>query len=101
MPEVGRFISPDPVMPVDPWTSRTNYEMLTNPQRLNPYSYGLNNPYRYVDLDGNIPIDTIWDIGNIVYDIYILLISYSVNPTNTLNYYHWIPRQIIVYNMLN
>ncbi len=50
--EIGRFISPDPVGPVDPKTSKTNYEMLLNPQKLNRYAYGLNNPYRYIDPDG-------------------------------------------------
>jgi len=29
--------------------------MLLNPQRLNRYAYGLNNPYRYVDRDGMWP----------------------------------------------
>jgi RHS repeat-associated protein len=51
----GRFTSPDPVRPVDAFTSKTNYDILTNPQRLNRYAYGLNNPYRYVDPDGNWP----------------------------------------------
>ncbi len=69
-PNIGRFYSPDPVGPVDPWTSKTNYKMLLNPQRLNRYAYGLNNPYRYIDLDGNFPIDTVWDIGNVLYDVY-------------------------------
>jgi len=66
----GRFISPDAVGPVDPRTSKTNEDLLLNPQRLNKYAYGVNNPYRYVDPDGNIPIDTIWDIGNVIYDVY-------------------------------
>lgn len=65
----GRFLTPDPVRPVDPFTSKTNYEMLENPQRLNRYAYGLNNPYRFVDPDGEIPIDAVWDIGNIIYDL--------------------------------
>ncbi|MEW6110401.1 MAG: RHS repeat-associated core domain-containing protein [Nitrospirota bacterium] len=50
--EIGRFISPDPVGPVDPKTSKTNYEMLLNPQKLNRYAYALNNPYKYMDPDG-------------------------------------------------
>jgi len=51
----GRFLTPDPVQPVDALTSKTNAEMLNNPQRLNRYAYGLNNPYRYVDPDGRNP----------------------------------------------
>ncbi|HID69965.1 MAG TPA: hypothetical protein EYP35_05760, partial [Desulfobacterales bacterium] len=35
---------------------KVNQEMLLNPQRLNRYTYGVNNPYRYVDPDGNSPI---------------------------------------------
>ncbi|MCL4476728.1 MAG: hypothetical protein M1508_10960 [Nitrospirae bacterium] len=52
---MGRFISPDPVGPVNPWNSKTNYEMLHNPQLLNRYIYSLNNPYRYVDPNGKWP----------------------------------------------
>lgn len=50
--EIGRFLTVDPVGPVDPRTSKTNYKMLENPQLLNRYAYSLNNPYRYVDLNG-------------------------------------------------
>jgi RHS repeat-associated protein len=53
----GRFISPDPVYAVDPATSKTNTALLANPLRLNRYVYGLNNPYRYVDPDGNMSQD--------------------------------------------
>jgi len=67
--EIGRFISPDPVGAVDPFSSTTNTALLTNPQRLNYYAYSLNNPYRYVDPDGNIPLDTVWDIGMLAYDL--------------------------------
>ncbi len=49
---LARFGSVDPIGPVDPWTSQTDYAYLTNPQRLNRYVYGMNNPYRYVDPDG-------------------------------------------------
>jgi RHS repeat-associated protein len=55
--EIGRFITVDPVGPVDPRTSKTNYGMLTNPQRLNRYAYGLNNPYRFIDPDGKWPAE--------------------------------------------
>ena len=36
--------------------SKTNQKILDNPQRLNRYAYGLNNPYKYVDPDGNFPV---------------------------------------------
>lgn len=53
--KIGRFVSPDPIGPVDPGTSKTNYEMLTNPQLLNRYAYSLNNPYKYLDPNGKWP----------------------------------------------
>jgi RHS repeat-associated protein len=56
-PEIGRFTSPDTVGPVDPRTSKTNYQMLLNPQKLNRYAYGLNNPFRYLDPDGRYERD--------------------------------------------
>jgi hypothetical protein len=42
MPEIGRFISPDPIVP-DP----------ANPQTFNRYEYGLNNPIKYTDPTGH------------------------------------------------
>jgi len=66
---IGRFVSPDPVGAVDPKTGGVNNKVLKNPQRINLYAYGLNNPYRYVDPDGN----TVWDIadyGFFAYDLY-------------------------------
>jgi RHS repeat-associated protein len=49
---VGRFLTPDPVRIVDVATGEVNPTILSDPQRLNVYGYGLNNPYRYVDPDG-------------------------------------------------
>jgi RHS repeat-associated protein len=66
---IGRFIAPDSVSAVDPGTSKTNESLLLNPQKINRYSYGLNNPYRYVDVEGK----NIWDlmdIGFFAYDLY-------------------------------
>ena len=48
----GRFGSPDPVGAVDPHSGQINQIVLHDPQRLNSYAYGLNNPYRYIDSDG-------------------------------------------------
>jgi len=33
------------------------------------YAFCLNNPVRYTDPTGKFPIETIWDIGNVLYDI--------------------------------
>jgi len=53
-PELGRFISPDPIVP-DP----------TNPQAFNRYSYVLNNPLFYIDPSGNIFLDFSFDLLDI------------------------------------
>lgn len=54
--KIGRFTAVDPVRAVDPMTGKTNEKLLLNPQRLNVYAYGMNNPYRYVDSDGKNPL---------------------------------------------
>jgi RHS repeat-associated protein len=56
---IGRFLAPDPVGAVDEKTGKVNSKNLLNPQRLNYYAYGLNNPYKYVDPDGR----DVWFIG--------------------------------------
>jgi len=50
---IGRFVSPDPVGAVDSNTARVSEKVIRNPQRINLYAYGLNNPYKYIDPDGN------------------------------------------------
>ena len=50
-PQIGRFLSIDPV---------GFHE--SNPQSFNRYAYANNNPYRYIDPDGNIPVETIADL---------------------------------------
>jgi len=56
-PSLGRFLSVDPVGGDS-----------MNPQTWNRYAYCLNNPYKYVDPDGEF-VDTIVDIAFIVNDI--------------------------------
>lgn len=58
-PVVGRFMSADAVGFTE-----------ENSHSFNRYAYANNNPYRFTDPDGNVPVDTIWDIGNVFYDIY-------------------------------
>jgi hypothetical protein len=53
---VGRFLAPDPVRIVDVANGEVNPAILSDPQRLNVYGYGLNNPYRYVDPDGEFAV---------------------------------------------
>jgi RHS repeat-associated protein len=50
----GRFTSSDPVGLVGK-NGKINPDILSDPQRLNRYTYGLNNPYRYIDPDGEFP----------------------------------------------
>ena len=54
-PLIGRFIQPDNVVP-NPG----------NPQDLNRYTYGRNNPLTYIDDDGHLPIIPLLIIGGIV-----------------------------------
>lgn len=55
---IGRLMSPDPV---------GFYS--SNVQSFNRYAYGNNSPYRYTDPSGQIPVDTVWDAGNVVWDL--------------------------------
>jgi RHS repeat-associated protein len=57
-PVIGRFYSVDPVGFV-----------ADNPMSFNRYLYVNNNPYKYRDPDGRIPVDTLWDIASIAFDI--------------------------------
>jgi RHS repeat-associated protein len=52
----GRFTSVDPLLEsADP----------SNPQSWNRYTYALNNPLRYVDRDGQIPVETVVDVASL------------------------------------
>jgi RHS repeat-associated protein len=65
-PEIGRFISPDTIVP-NP----------ANPQTLNRYSYCLNNPLRYIDPTGHDEEDS--DDDNMTLDEYMYYIQNGFN----------------------
>ena len=53
-PIIGRFMGIDPIGAND-----------QNTHSFNRYAYANNNPYRYIDPDGNIPVETSWDLANV------------------------------------
>ena len=60
---MGRFTAIDPVGFVE-----------DNPQSFNRYAYANNNPYKFVDPDGNLPILAVWavrEIGSAVAEHYL------------------------------
>jgi RHS repeat-associated protein len=63
-PAQGRFTSVDP--------SGGSIKLLY-PQSFNRYSYALNNPLRYVDRDGRIPVEEVIDVLVLAYDFYQLI----------------------------
>jgi RHS repeat-associated protein len=65
---IGRFLSVDPAL-----LRGRPAATLFKAQLHNLYAYSANNPYRFVDRDGNSPLDIaflIWDAGNLGYAIY-------------------------------
>ena len=53
--QTGRWLQVDPLADKSPGIS--------------PYAYCLNNPIKLTDPDGKLPIETVWDIGNVLYDL--------------------------------
>ncbi len=66
-PVLGRFISPDTIVP-DP----------ENPQALSRYSYVLNNPLQYIDPSGNNPILPTFDFS--------MFLNVGLNPTSRFDF---------------
>lgn len=75
-PATGRFLSTDPVSPVDAHGA-IKETLLANPQQLNPYAYGANNPYRHFDPSGGY-IESPLDAAFVAADV-ALLIWHTVN----------------------
>ncbi|WP_283949355.1 MULTISPECIES: SpvB/TcaC N-terminal domain-containing protein [Sulfurimonadaceae] len=48
-----------------------------NPRNLNLFTYSYNNPIVLSDPDGNIPIDTVWDIASVVWDVGKIGVGYA------------------------
>ncbi|MBL0729590.1 RHS repeat domain-containing protein [Piscinibacter sp. HJYY11] len=62
-PVIGRFTGVDPAD-----------QDAENVHSLNRYTYANNNPYRYIDPDGNTPVDALflfWDLGKLGVAIYV------------------------------
>lgn len=92
----GRFTSPDEVPSNSqafallgkghPTRQALPYADLSNPQSLNKYSYALNNPLRYRDQDGHIPVETAIDVISFAHSFYELV----RNPSwGNLGYVIW------------
>ena len=75
-PKFSRFLQAD-----DP-----AFTDVFNPQNLNPYSYVLNNPYKYVDPSGNEPVTyTLIESGLDIISLAINAIVYATNPDSNVN----------------
>jgi RHS repeat-associated protein len=68
----GRFAAPVPVP-----------GRLGAPESLNRYSYGLNNPNKFQDPDGEL-VDTILDVGFIGYDVYRIVADNVIGQKGNL-----------------
>ena len=64
---VGRFIQVDPIAQ-NVASSKRLQEVLVEPQRLNEYSYALNNPVKYVDPDGQY-VETAADLIAVAFSL--------------------------------
>jgi RHS repeat-associated protein len=73
----GRFTTIDPAM---------GSIRITNPQSFNRYTYALNNPLRYVDPDGQVPVETVIDVLSLAHSFYKL---YKEPSWENAGYFIW------------
>jgi RHS repeat-associated protein len=83
----GRFTSPDEFQggpreifvlgSGNPTKQALPYADITNPQSLNKYVYSYNNPLRYTDPDGHIPVETAIDVVSFAASFYAMVTNPS------------------------
>ena len=66
---------------------------------VSPFVYCLSNPLKYIDLKGDFPVDTIWDLGNVLYDVGAAVVNHIKGDHQTANS-HWGDAAIDVSAML-
>ncbi len=55
---------------------------------IGPNVYCAGNPVKYIDPQGEIPIDTIWDLGNVLYDVSAAVVNHINGDTKAARS-HW------------
>ena len=71
---INRFTSMDRFAEKYPWQS--------------PYVHAGNNPVRFVDVNGDFPFETFWDIGNAIYDAGAAIVNHIKGDHQTAKS-HW------------
>ena len=64
----GGFLSEDPVF-INLGVDRRTEQVLQDPQLMNSYNYGRNNPLKYVDPDGKMVLETVFGVVLTAYGI--------------------------------
>ena len=63
------------------YTDRLSIRLSVDPladkyPHLSPYAYCADNPMKYIDPTGEFPIETIWDIVKVLYDVGAAVVNY-------------------------